>query len=1260
MAFSHLHLHTEYSLLDGAIRINDLPERIKELGMDSCAITDHGNMYGAVDFYKAMKKAGVKPIIGCEIYVAPEGRTVRDGKGHGYNHLVVLAENNQGLKNLNKIVSQAWIDGFYYKPRADYEVLRKYSEGIIAFSACLSGEIASALADNNYELAKNKALLYEDIFGKGNFYLEVQANGMEIQKRVNALTRRLSDELGIPLVATNDSHYMYKEEAETHEILLAMQTGKTMSDPDRMSFDTDEHYVKSEAEMLDMLEGFEDAVENTQLIADRCNVEFDFDTIHLPVFEAPNGQDSESFLRNLALEGLRERFKYINNNKTWEEYLERLEHELDVIIEMGYTDYYLIVYDYINFARKNEIMVGPGRGSGAGSLVAYAIGITNVDPMEYNLLFERFLNVDRVSMPDFDVDFCYERRQEVIDYVYDKYGMDRVCQVITFGTIGAKTAIRDVARVLEEPYSLSDKISKMIPSALNMTLDLALEMNPELKEFYKSDESVRKIHDIARKFEGMPRHTSTHAAGVIISGIEISDVAPLARNDEAIVEQYEKETIESLGLLKFDFLGLRTLTVLRDTRDMVRKNRGKDINFDNMTFDDPKVFRMISKGDTAGVFQLESSGMTSFMKELQPENFEDITAGISLFRPGPMDNIPKYVLARHDASKISYDHPLLESILDVTYGVIVYQEQVMQVVQKLAGFTMGQADILRRAMSKKDPVLMASYEDLFLYGGEDNKGRPIEGCIKRGVDENTGRKIFQNLQAFAGYAFNKSHAAAYAVVAYYTAWLKYYYPLEFMAAMLNSFLGNLEQAENYLSVCKEMGIDILPPNVNQSDAKFTTENVAIRIGMGAIKNIGAGQIEVLVRNREKEGKFRNYGDFLQRAHEIGIGKRLIESLIYAGACDDFGEYRSRLMSALDPYYDLLSQSANKQMDGQLSFFDLGQEEVMEISEPEYLDVPEYARADLLAKENEMLGVYITGHPLEDYSRRLGHKSLINALDLNPQNNVDAENIESLNPLLDESRIFVDGDEVFMAGMINRKRNVTTKRNDLMCFLELEDLSGAFEVVVFPQSYEKFRNVLHEGTVIIMQGRVSQKDDFPNNVILNYVEVLPKDLDSMEATSRFKALDRSSKQDKEKNQDESKQETKIVFKVRNVIVEPFADNLEKYSEIENSSKDTDYYTSEFSSDNQSDMLNRINNEKVAMTEIVQTKSRLVIRLNNSKPARAIFELCRKYPGNTEVWLFIEESRELALLSKNTKISLNPKLLKALSDEFGISNLWIENS
>lgn len=1210
MAFTHLHLHTEYSLLDGAIRINQIGNRLQELGMVSCAITDHGSMYGVVDFYNALKKHKIKPIIGCEIYVAPEGRLNKE-RGQQFAHLILLAENNIGLKNLNKIVSTGFVDGFYYKPRVDYEILRRYSEGLIALSSCLSGEVPRALLLGDFEKAREKALLYRDIFGENNYFLEVQSNGMAEQKRVNSQARILSEELNIPLVATSDCHYMTKEDARAHEVLLCMQTSKKMTDPDRMQMGAETFYLKSEEEIRSDLPDFQDAIDNTALIAERCNVNLDFDTIHLPEYKVDGEESSDVFLRRIGLDGLQKRLA-LPRREADEIYYERFEKELEIINGMGFTDYYLIVWDFINYAKQNEIMVGPGRGSGAGSLVAFALGITNIDPIEYNLLFERFLNVDRVSMPDFDIDFCYERRQEVIDYVYAKYGHNRVSQVITFGTLAARACVRDVARALDLSYAESDKLAKMIPNDLGMTLDLALERNPELLTYYNSDEQIKQVYDLARKFEGMPRHASTHAAGVIISSEDITDIAPLARNDESIVVQYAKENVEKLGLLKFDFLGLRTLTVLRDTRDMVRKNYGIEIDYDAISLNDPKVYEMLSQGNTAAVFQLESDGMTAFIKDLKPDNFEDIIAGIALYRPGPMDQIPRYVEARHDKSLITYHHPRLEKILDVTYGVVVYQEQVMQIVRDLGGFSMGQADIVRRAMSKKKPELLQSYEEQFIFGGLDDQGRPIDGCIKRGIEEETGRKIFKELMAFAGYAFNKSHAAAYALVAYFTAWLKVYYPLELMAAMLNSYLGNLGQAGNYIQVSKKMHIKTLQPSVNYSYSRFSTEDGAIRFALGAVKNVGQKQIDLLVDEREKNGKFTSFGDLLRRAFDIGISRKVIESLIFASACDEFGIARAKLMSALDPYYDILSQSKGSTMEGQVSFFDLGEAEAMEVSEPVYLDVQEFSRQEMLAKEKEMLGVYITGHPLEDYEKRLESSMFISSLDLNPPELTDSDGMG-----LEINQLNVhDQEYVQMAGMLVRRRNITTKRNELMSFLLMEDLHGQFECVVFPKTLQEYNAIIREGRVLALKGRVSTKEDFPNTLIINSLDVLPLDQESWDLASDYENM--SSKQ----TQIEHSQ----------VAKDPEFLEENKASHKLGSTENKDYNTSEMQI-----VINITDNQKLEQ--------------NN-----ALLSLCKFWHGAISVILFYEEENQIVILPEEYKVEANPSFLQELMDRYGINNIW----
>jgi len=924
--FVHLHLHTEYSLLDGAIRIKELPKRLKEMGMDACAITDHGSMFGCVEFFKAMKAEGLKPIIGCEVYVAPGSRFVKsqDPRVRPYYHLILLAKDNEGLKNLNRLVSAGWTEGFYRKPRIDKELLERWHDGIICLSGCLAGEISCLIKDGKLQEAEQTALWYDKVFGRGNYYLEIQSNFLRDQSKVNAGLVKISSNTGIPLVATNDCHYLKKEDSKVHEVLLCMQTGAKLSDPDRMKFETEDFYVRSETEMRRFFSEIPEAVSNTAKIADMCTAEYDFNTIHLPSYEAPQGFNSnKEYLRYLVTSGLEKRFKNKGKAADDDVYLKRADYELGVINSMGYTDYYLIVWDFINYAKTCGIMVGPGRGSGAGSLAAYAIGITDVDPIRYNLVFERFLNSERVSMPDFDVDFCYERRQEVIDYVTRKYGGDRVAQVITFGTLAARICIRDVARVLELPYAQTDKIAKMIPESMGMTIEGALELRKDLRSEYESDPAVKKVIDIAMRLEGMPRHASTHAAGVIISGVPITDIAPLAVNDGNTVVQFAKADIESVGLLKFDFLGLRTLTVLRDTADMVKENYGIDINFDRIPLDDKNVYDMIGAGDTVGVFQLESAGMTQFMKDLKPTSIEDVTAGISLYRPGPMDQIPKYVQGKHDSSSITYDHPLLEPILNVTYGCMVYQEQVMQIVRDLAGFSMGQSDNIRRAMSKKKKSLMEKYRKLFIYGGTDETGRAIDGAIKRGVPEAVADKIFNEVAGFAGYAFNKSHAACYAIVGYYTAYFKYYYPTEFMAAMMNSFRFNIVQAAYYINCCEPMGIKVLPPDVNKSRSKFCTEklqdgSLGIRIGLSVLKNAGQAQVDLLINDREDNGPFTTYEGFLRRCAKIGIKKNTIEALILSSALDFTGYNRATMIATVRTELDKLTSENNRQVEGQMS------------------------------------------------------------------------------------------------------------------------------------------------------------------------------------------------------------------------------------------------------------------------------------------------------------------------------------------------------
>jgi DNA polymerase-3 subunit alpha len=1071
MDFVHLHLHTEYSLLDGAIRIKTLPKAIKEMGMTSCAITDHGSMFGVIDFYNACKKEGIKPILGCEVYVAARGRHDKEvNLDKDSYHMILLAKDETGFKNLIKLVSIGYVEGFYYKPRIDIEILKEHSDGIIALSACLAGEIPRCIMQHETAKAREKAVFFDELFGRGNFYLELQENKIHEQNIVNAALINISNTTGIPLVATNDCHYLKSTDAKAHEILLCMQTGKRMSDPDRMRMMSEEFYVKSPQEMSDNFKNIKSAIENTVKIADMCNLELDFTQTHLPDFDIPEGYAShDEYLRFLAFNGLAKRLA-ISSCADTKVYEERLSHELNVISSMKFTDYFLIVWDFIDYARKNGIMVGPGRGSGAGSLAAYSLAITDIDPLRYDLIFERFLNSDRVSMPDFDIDFCYERRSEVIDYVTNKYGKDRVAQVITFGTLAAKACVRDVARALDMPYSEADKLAKMIPFATDMTLEKAMKNSSDLKFEYDNNPSAKEVLDTALLFEGMPRHSSTHAAGVIISGRPLTDIAPLSRNDESIVVQYAKGNIELVGLLKFDFLGLRTLTVMRDTAEMVLDNYGVTINFDELSMDEPQIYKMISDGRTEGVFQLESPGMTSFMTDLKPENIEDIIAGISLFRPGPMEQIPKYVASKHDRSKITYKHPLLEPILDLTYGCIVYQEQVMRIVRDLAGFSMGQSDNVRRAMSKKKPEELAKFRTLFVDGGIDEKGRTVDGAINRGVPREIAESIYEEVMAFGGYAFNKSHAAAYAVIGYYTGWLKYHYPTEFMAAMLNSFMGNLDQAARYINTCKKMGIKVLPPDINFSSNKFKTEDGKIRFALSAVKNVGDAAICNLIKERDKNGKFESFMSFLERMSDYDLNKKMIESLIKASAFDSFNEKRSNLMYQYEPYLNQLARIKKSKMDGQLSLFDSGSGN--QVPSAEIFDdnnLPEYEKSELLAMEKEVLGLYVTGHPLNEFMDIIDGRTNCDSTAFNtPPADEESDAVQE--------RKVCDNQRVTMAGMCIAKKDKTTKNNEMMCFLTIEDLEGQFECIVFAKTYKQYASILGIGKVLFVRGRISVREE----------------------------------------------------------------------------------------------------------------------------------------------------------------------------------------
>ncbi len=1078
--FVHLHLHTEYSLLDGAVRIAELPERLKQMGMSACAITDHGSMFGCVEFYKAMTAAGLKPIIGCEVYVAPGSRFDKpnDNKAKAYNHLILLAKNNEGLTNLNRLVTAGWTDGFYRKPRIDKELLEKWHDGLVCLSGCLAGEVACLLKEGRYNDAEAAANWYDQLFGRDNYYLEIQSNFLRDQATVNAALVKLSRKTGIPLVATNDCHYLKQEDSHVHEVLLCMQTGAKMSDPDRMKFETEDFYVRSETEMRRFFSEIPEAVDNTVKIAKMCNAEYDFSTIHLPKYDVPAGfADNATYLRYLVMTGLERRFEVRGASADVGVYTKRADYELSVINSMGYTDYYLIVWDFINFAKTNGIMVGPGRGSGAGSLAAYAIGITDVDPIKYNLVFERFLNSERVSMPDFDVDFCYERRPEVIDYVTRKYGKERVAQVITFGTLAARMCIRDVGRALDLPYNQVDKIAKMIPDGMGMTIGTAMELRKDMKAEYDADPDVKKLIDIAMKLEGMPRHASTHAAGVIISGVPITDIAPLAVNDGNMVVQFAKADIESVGLLKFDFLGLRTLTVLRDAADMVKANYGKEINFDKIPLDDQNVYDMIGRGDTVGIFQLESAGMTSFMKDLKPSSIEDVTAGISLYRPGPMDQIPKYINCKHNASAITYDHPLLEPILDVTYGCMVYQEQVMQIVRDLAGFSMGQSDNIRRAMSKKKKSLMEKYRQLFIYGGVDETGREIDGAIRRGVPEAVADKIFNEVVVFAGYAFNKSHAACYAVVGYYTAYLKYYYPAEFMAAMMNSFRFNIAAAAFYINCCAAMGIEVLPPDINKSQAKFSTEKtpsgkMAIRIGLSVLKNVGETAVSTLTDDRDENGPYASFEDFLRRGAKLGMKKNLVESLILSSALDFTGLNRATMIATVRTELDKISYENNRQVEGQLSLFDMvTTEQVSQDDSIRINYVEEFPEAEKLSYEKEMVGLYLSGHPMAEYTEFIEKYC---TFDMRAFREVVNEGrTESLN----------DEKQVIMCGMLLSKRVRTTKSKTAMAVLLAEDMYGQFEGALFGKVFDQYASVIETDKPYVFVGRrrIQGEDTFSLSV-----------------------------------------------------------------------------------------------------------------------------------------------------------------------------------
>ena len=1069
MSFAHLHVHTEYSLLDGSNKIKECVARVKELGMDSVAITDHGVMFGVIDFYRAAKAAGIKPILGCEVYVAPGSRFDKEPGVRGedrYYHLVLLAENDQGYHNLMKIVSRGFTEGYYYKPRVDMEVLREFHEGIIALSACLAGEVQKNILRGMYEEGKAAALRYQEIFGAGNFYLELQDHGMQEQKQVNQSLLRMSQETKIPLVATNDVHYTYAEDEKPHDMLLCIQTGKKLADEDRMRYEGGQYYIKSEEEMRGLFPYALEALENTQKIADRCNVEIEFGVTKLPKYDVPEGYTSWEYLNKLCYEGLEKRYPDGDDSLK-----ERLEYELSVIKSMGYVDYFLIVWDFIKYAKDHGIMVGPGRGSAAGSIVSYCLEITSIDPIKYQLLFERFLNPERVSMPDIDVDFCFERRQEVIDYVVRKYGSDRVVQIVTFGTMAARGVIRDVGRVMDLPYAFVDSIAKMVPTELNMTLDRALTMNQELKKLYQEDAQVQELIDMSRRLEGLPRHTSMHAAGVVISQKSVDEYVPLSLgSDGSVTTQFTMTTLEELGLLKMDFLGLRTLTVIQDAARLAEKSSGKAIDMGAIDYNDKKVLDSIGSGKTEGVFQLESGGMKNFMKELKPQNLEDIIAGISLYRPGPMDFIPQYIKGKTHPEEITYDCPQLEPILEPTYGCIVYQEQVMQIVRDLAGYTLGRSDLLRRAMSKKKGDVMQKERQNFVYG---NKEEGVPGCIANGIDEKTANKIYDEMIDFAKYAFNKSHAAAYAVVAYQTAWLKYYYPVEFMAALMTSVIDNPGKVSEYIYTCKQMGIAVLPPDINKGEGNFSVDNGNIRYGLAAIKSIGKPVIHAILEERKAGGPFKTLKDFIERLSSREVNKRTIESFIKSGAFDSLGGTRKQFMMVYVKILDQVNQERKYSMTGQMSLFDMVSDEQKSEFDIPLPDVGEYEKETKLAFEKEVVGVYLTGHPLEDYAEKWKKNISKTTLDFQ----VDEET--------GHAKVY-DGAKEIVGGMIAAKTIKYTKNNKTMAFITLEDLVGSVEVVIFPKDYERNQQYLTEENKVFIKGRVSEEDDAPSKLICETV------------------------------------------------------------------------------------------------------------------------------------------------------------------------------
>ena len=1060
--FVHLHTHTEFSLLDGAARITKLIKKTKELGMESLAITDHGAMYGVVDFYKEATANGIKPIIGCEVYVAPRTRFDKtheyDSK---YSHLILLAENEEGYKNLIKIVSTGFTEGFYYKPRVDFDLLKEYSKGLIVLSACLAGELPKAILNVSYEEAKEVAKKYIDVFGKENYFIEIQDHGIADQKRSNPELIRLARELGVGLVATNDIHYVERSEAEAQDVLMCIQMGKTVDDTDRMKFETDEFYLKSPEEMESLFSYVPEALENTAKIADRCNVQFDFETRHLPSYAVPDGKKPFDYLKELCYEGLEKRYKDLNDELTG-----RLDYELSVINNMGFVDYFLIVWDFIHFAKNNGVMVGPGRGSAAGSIVAYTLGITGIDPIRYNLLFERFLNPARVSMPDIDIDFEPEGRQKVINYVIEKYGIDKVSQIITFGTLKAKLAIRDVGRALNIPYSDVDRVAKLVPFDLKMTIDKALSISVELKKLYEEDSRIKKLIDMARTLEGLPRHKSTHAAGVVITEEATVNYIPMQTNDEAVTTQFVKDTVEELGLLKMDFLGLRNLTIIENAVKIIEQTKGIKLDMSGISYDIKEVYENISTGNTDGVFQIESAGMKSFMQELKPTSLEDIIAGISLYRPGPMDSIPAYIRNKNNPDSIKYKHPLLKDILDVTYGCMVYQEQVMQIVRTMAGYSLGDADLLRRVISKKKMDKMEIERQNFIYGKKDEDGNVIiKGCIENGIDKEVAEDIFNEMYDFANYAFNKSHAAAYAYITYQTAYLKTFYPVEYMASLISS-VDDVKKANTYIVNAKSMGINLAPPDVNKSTDTFTVEGNSIRFGLSVVKNVGRSFIQRIVREREENGEFKSFSDFVTRMIDKDINKRAVEGLIMCGAFDSMGIKRSQLIEVYEEVISAESAASRGNLEGQFSLFDDETPKEIEFPEKE-----EFSKRELLTMEKQTIGMYLSGHPVEEYTEKIKKITKYTIGDVLSAVEKDEEGNFKI---IDET--LSDGMFIRLCGIISNRKNKTTRSNSEMAFVTLEDIFGGIEVLVFPKVLTNYSHVLQEETIVAIDGKLSFRED----------------------------------------------------------------------------------------------------------------------------------------------------------------------------------------